>query len=110
MVRLEKNVFSLQRSMICLINSSSQEASVCVCVFCADNQSEKSKGRVCYLLIASLQLHMFELPEAAHRLHLLQVSVEGQSAQTKAVAAVADGLQPLHLLNDGRHGYRWRYR
>lgn len=52
---------------------------------------------------------MFELPETAHGLHLLQVSVEGQAAQAEAVAAVADGLQSLHLFNNGRHGYRWRY-
>lgn len=50
---------------------------------------------------------MFELPEAAHGLHLLQVSVEGQSAQTKAVAAVADRLQSLHLFNNGGHRYWW---
>lgn len=62
-----------------------------------------------YLLVSSLQLHVFELPEAAHRLHLLQVPVEGQSAQTEAVAAVAYGLQPLHLFNDGGHGYRRWY-
>lgn len=59
-----------------------------------------------HLLVSSLQLHVFELPEAAHRLHLLQVPVEGQSAQTEAVAAVAYGLQPLHLFDDGGHGYR----
>lgn len=51
---------------------------------------------------------MFELPEAAHGLHLLQVPVEGEPAQTEAVAAVADSLQPLHLLDDGGHGYRRR--
>lgn len=62
-----------------------------------------------YLLASSLQLHMFELPETAHGLHLLQVSVEGQAAQAEAVAAVADGLQSLHLFNNGRHGYRWWY-
>jgi len=66
------------------------------------------EGSAHYLLVSSLQLHVFELPEAAHGLHLLQVSVEGQSAQTEAVASVADGLQPLHLFNDGGHGYRGR--
>lgn len=74
-----------------------------------DDKKEENKGSACYLLVSSLQLHMFELPEAAHGLHLLQVPVEGQSAQTKAVAAVADGLQPLHLFNDGGHGYRRWY-
>lgn len=74
-----------------------------------DDKSEENKGSVSYLLAPSLQLHVFELPEAAHGLHLLQVPVEGQSAQTKAVAAVADGLQPLHLFNDGGHGDRRRY-
>lgn len=53
---------------------------------------------------------MFELPEAAHRFHLLQVPVEGQAAQTEAVAAVADGLQPLHLFHYGGHGDGWRHR
>lgn len=52
---------------------------------------------------------MFKLPEAAHGLHFLQVPVEGQSAQTEAVAAVANGLKPLHLFNNGGHRYRWRY-
>lgn len=50
---------------------------------------------------------MLQLPEAPHGFHLLQVPVEGQPAQTEAVAAVADGLQALHLLNDGGHGYGW---
>lgn len=50
---------------------------------------------------------MLELPKAAHGPHLLQVSVEGQPAQAKAVAAIADRLQTLHLLHDWRHRY-WR--
>lgn len=57
-----------------------------------------------------MQLHILELPEGTHSLHLLQVAVEGQSAQTEAVAAVADLLQSLHLLNNGGHGNRWRNR
>lgn len=68
---------------------------------------EENKVSACYLLFSSFHLHMFELPEAAHGLHLLQVSVEGQSAQTKAVAAVADLLQSLHLFNNGGHRYWW---
>lgn len=72
-------------------------------------ESEKKKQSACYLLVSSLHLHMFQLPEAAHGLHLLQVPIEGQSTQTKAVAAVSDCLQPLHLFNDGGHGYRWWY-
>lgn len=70
-----------------------------------------NNSSVCYLLVSSLQLHLLVLPEWTHRLHLLQVAVEGQSAQTEAVAAVPDRLQSLHLLNDGGHGnwrwYRW---
>lgn len=61
-------------------------------------------------MVFSLHLHVFKLPEAAHGLHLLQVTVEGQSAQAKAVAAVAYGLQSLHLFNNGGHGYRWWHR
>lgn len=48
---------------------------------------------------------MLQLPEAPHGFHLLQVPVEGQSTQTEAVAAVTDGLQALHLFDDGGHGY-----
>lgn len=74
--------------------------------------SDLSSGSVGvrYLLVSSLQLHVFELPEAAHRFHLLQVPVEGQAAQTEAVAAVADGLQPLHLFHYGGHGDGRRHR
>lgn len=73
------------------------------------NGSARTTTRADYLLISSLQLHMLELPETAHGLHLLQVSVEGQAAQAEAVAAVANSLQSLHLFNNGRHGYGWWY-
>ena len=65
--------------------------------------------RVCvsgdpYLRTVSLQLHVFELPEAAHGPHLLQVAVERQATQPEAVAAVTDHRQPLHLVRAGRGG------
>lgn len=61
-----------------------------------------------YLLLSSLHLHMLQLPEAPHGFHLLQVPVESQPTQPEAVAAVANGLQALHLFDDGGHGYgRW---
>lgn len=69
--------------------------SACVCVCLS------------YLLVSSVQLHVLELPEGTHSPHLLQVAVEGQSAQTEAVAAVADLFQSLHLLHNGGHGNWW---
>lgn len=73
------------------------------------NANVRSKRlREPYLLLSSLQLHMLQLPEAPHGFHLLQVPVEGQPTQAEAVAAVTDGLQALHLFNNGGHGYgRW---
>lgn len=58
-------------------------------------------------LLSSFHLLVLELPEAAHRPHLLQVSVERQPAQPKAVAAIANRLETLHLLHDGGH-WDWR--
>lgn len=83
---------------------------LCASVYGRYSKSENIKAvSVCYLLVSSMQLHMLELPEGTHSPHLLQVAVEGQSAQTEAVAAVADLFQSLHLLDNGGHGNRWWY-
>lgn len=74
---------------------------------CDVSQYMGGRGKTINYLLVSF--HVFELPEGAHGPHLLQVPVEGQAVQAKAVVAVLDDLQPLLLLNEGGHGYWRRY-